>query len=163
MRAFMQKEYDEGVALATLNKIRDAFSIAKNSEEIVKFRVLERFQFMENMPYYQDMKLVAEGKNEDLLKIAKESKQVVYEQHLDNGSIVVGVKLGRRTSKFVAKTGYQNAGLLPYPVLIENGKALMMAPQYYIAIMYPMLKMSQFMKIATVPGAIAKDIYKIFN
>ena len=39
----------------------------------------------------------------------------------------------------------------------------MLAPQYYIAVMYPKLKMSQFMKIATVPGAIAKDIDKVFR
>jgi len=118
---------------------------------------------MENMPYYQDMKVIAQGKNKELLEKAKKSKKVVYEQHLDNGSIVIGVKLGKRTSKFVKKIGYQNSGLLPYPVLIENGKAVILAPQYYIAIMYPMLKMSQFMKIATTPGAIGKDIDKIFR
>ncbi len=39
----------------------------------------------------------------------------------------------------------------------------MLDPKYYIAVMYPMLKMSQFMKISTVPGAITKDIGKIFR
>ncbi len=163
MGAFMQKEYDQKLAETTLKQIRDVFSDVKNSNEIVKFKLLERFRFMENMPYYQDMKLVKKGKNKTLLKKAKKSKKIVYEQHLANGSIIIGVKLGKRTSKFVKKIGYQNAGLLPYPVLIENGEAKFLAPQYYIAIMYPMLKMSQFMKIATVPGAITKDIDKIFR
>ncbi|WP_455757401.1 hypothetical protein [Sulfurimonas sp.] len=163
MKAFMQKEYNEKLAEDTLKQLRNTFTNVKNSSEIVKFRVLERFHFMENMPYYQDMKLISKGKNKTLLKKAKKSKKVVYEQHLQNGSIIIGVKLGKRTSKFVKKIGYQNAGLLPYPVLIENGEAKILAPQYYIAVMYPMLKMSQFMTIATVPGAIIKDVDKIFR
>ncbi len=109
------------------------------------------------------MKVIKKGKNKALLAKAQKSKKVVYEQHLSNGSIVLGVQLGKRTSKFVKKTGYENSGLLPYPVLIENGEAKIMAPQYYIAVMYPYLKMSQFMKIATVPGAIVKDMDRIFR
>jgi len=163
MKAFMQKEYDEALAVKTLTSIRNAFTDLKNSEELVKFRVLERFRFMENMPYYQDMKLVTKGTNKELLAKAKKSKKLVFEQHLVNGSILIGVKLGKRTKKFVKKIGYQNSGLLPYPVLIENGEAKILAPQYYIAVMYPKLKMSQFMKIATIPGAIGKDIDRVFR
>ncbi len=163
MKAFMQKEYDKEIATSTLKSLRNIFKDAKNSKEMIKFRTLERFHFMENMPYYQDMKLIAEGKNKELLKKARKSKKIVFEQHLANGSIIIGVKLGTRTSKFVKKIGYKNSGLLPYPVLIQNNKAKILAPQYYIAIMYPQLKMSQFMKIATVPGAIVKDIDRIFR
>ena len=163
MKAFMQKEYDAVLAENTLTHIRGLFGELKNSPEVVKFLALERYQFMENMPFYQDMKVVAKAKNQELLKRAKKSKKVVYTQELTNGSFVVGVKLGKRTSKFVKKIGYQNSGLLPYPVLIENGEAKIMAPQYYIAVMYPMLKMSKFMTIATVPGAITKDVDKIFR
>lgn len=163
MAAFMQDDYDKKLAEDTLKRLRANFKDMKGSEEIVKFKVLDRYRFMENMPYYQDMKLVAKGKNKILLAKAKKSKKIIYQQKLENGSIVLGIKLGKRTSKFVRKTGYRNSGLLPYPVLIENGEAKIMAPQYYIAIMYPMLKMSQFMKIATVPGAITKDIDRIFR
>ncbi|MDF1875755.1 hypothetical protein JHD48_08405 [Sulfurimonas sp. SAG-AH-194-I05] len=163
MKAFMQKEYNKDVAVNTLTRLRNTFAGLRNSEELVKFRVLGRYQFMENMPFYQDMKIIAKAENSVLLKRALKSKKVVYEQHLKNGSIIIGVKLGKRTSKFVKKIGFQNAGLLPYPVLIENGAAKILAPQYYIAVMYPMLKMSQFMKIATVPGAITKDIDRIFR
>ncbi len=163
MKAFMQKDYDKALAVTTLKSLRTIFKDAKNSQEMIKFTTLERFHFMENMPYYQDMKVVSQGKNKDLLKKAKKSKKIVFEQHLENGSIVIGVKLSKRTSKFVKKIGYQNSGLLPYPVLIEDGKAKILAPQYYIAIMYPQLKMSQFMKIATVPGAISKDIDRVFR
>lgn len=163
MKAFLQTEYDKKLAEQTLATLRSSFKDLKNSDEIIKFRVLERFQFMEGMPRYNDMILVKEGKNDVLYKKAKKSKKVLYEQKLANGSIVLGIKLGKRTTKFIKKTGYQNAGLLPYPVLIEDGKAKILDPKYYIAVMYPMLKMSQFMTISTVPGAINKEVDKIFR
>ena len=163
MRAFMQDEYDSTLAETTLAALRNSFKDLKNSDEIIKFRVLERFQFMEGMPRYADMQIIKKSSNAALLKSAKKSKKIIYEQKLDNGAVIIGVKLGSRTTKFIKKTGYQNAGLLPYPVLIENGEARILDPKYYIAVMYPKLKMSQFMKIATVPGAISKDIDKIFR
>lgn len=118
---------------------------------------------MKNMPYYQDMTKIAVGENKLLLEKAKKSKKIVYEHHLDNGSVIIGVELSSRTSKFVKKTGYQNSGLLPYPVLIENNTAKILAPKYYIAVMYPMLSMSEFMTIATIPGAIEKDCDRVFR
>jgi len=163
MAAFMQKEYDPALGKKTLQQLRAAFDGLKNSDEIVKFRVLERFKFMEGMPQYQDMRVIKKAKVATLLAKAQKSKKIVYEQKLSNGSIVLGVKLGKRTRKFVKKIGYHNSGLLPYPVLIEDGKVKMLDPKYYIAVMYPMLKMSQFMTISTVPGAIEKDIDKIFR
>jgi len=163
MAAFMQKEYNSALAQKSLKQIRGAFEGLKNSDEIVKFRVLERFKFMEGMPQYQDMAVIKKAKNSTLLAKAHKSKKVVYEQKLSNGSTILGIKLGKRTRKFVKKIGYHNSGLLPYPVLIENGEAKILDPKYYIAVMYPMLKMSQFMTISTVPGAIGKDIDKIFR
>lgn len=162
-RAFLQEEYDSALAEKILSTIRSSFKELKNSNEIIKFRVLKRFQFMEGMPRYADMQIIKKSSNAALLQSAQKSKKIVYEQKLENGAVIIGVKLGKRTSKFIKKTGYQNAGLLPYPVLIENGEARILDPKYYIAVMYPMLKMSQFMKIATVPGAISKDIDKIFR
>ena len=163
LRAFMQEEYDAALAEATLATLRNSFKDLQNSKEIIKFRVLERFQFMEGMPRYANMQVIKKAPNAALLESAKKSKKIIYEQKLENGAIIIGVQLGKRTSKFIKKTGYQNAGLLPYPVLIENGEAKILDPKYYIAVMYPMLKMSQFMKIATVPGAISKDVDKIFR
>ena len=164
MKAFMQEQYDSKLAEATLSSIRDNFSGLENSGEMIKYSVLERFHFMENMPYYQDMSVIAKASTNDaLMKKATKSKKIVYQQKLANGSYIIGVKLGKRTNKFVKKIGYTNAGLLPYPVLIEGGEAKILAPQYYISVMYPMLKMSQFMKIATIPGAIEKDCDRIFR
>jgi len=163
MAAFMQKEYNQELAYATLKSLRDSFANLENSNELIKFRVLERFQFMEGMPKYGDMQVIKKDANKNLLASVRKSKKLVFEQKLANGSYLIGVKLSKRTSKFIKKTGYQNAGLLPYPVLIENGEAKILDPKYYIAIMYPLLKMSQFMMIATVPGAINKDVDKAFR
>ena len=162
-KAFMQGKYDEAFALESLSRIRNAFEGLKNSKDVVKFIRLPRYKFMNSMPVYEDMIVVGSGTNAALLAKAHASKKVVFEQKLDNGSILLGVQLSRRTKKFVKKTGYQNSELLPYPILIEDGKAKILDPKYYIAVMYPLLSMSEFMLIATVPGAIEKDTNKIFR
>ncbi|NOQ30120.1 MAG: hypothetical protein GQ570_03260 [Helicobacteraceae bacterium] len=163
MKAFMQDEYNAKLAKKTLASLHKAFSCLENSKDVVKFSRLKRYQFMQNMPYYKDMITVAKGDVKKLLKKAKKSKKIVFEQHLDNGSVLLGVKLKKRTNKFVKKIGYQNSELLPYPVLLEGGVAKILDPKYYIAIMYPLLSMSEFMTIATIPGAIRKDCDKVFR
>ncbi len=163
MAAFMQDKYDKKVAEATLASLRDAFKNLKNSKEESKFRMLKEYQFMAGMPKYVDMQIVKKLSSSALLQKARKSKKIVYEQKLSNGATLIGVKLSKRTSRFIKKTGYENAGLLPYPVLIEDGEAKILDPKYYISVMYPMLKMGQFMTIATVPGAINKDIDKVFR
>jgi len=162
-KAFMQDAYDDAFAKETLKRLRDHFDALKNSKDVVKFIRLPRYKFMNGMPVYEDMIEIASGSNAELLAKARHSKKVVFEQKLSNGSTLIGVDLSRRTKKFVKKIGYQNAELLPYPVLIEDGKAYALAPKYYIAVMYPLLSMSEFMTIATVPGAIGKDLDKIFR
>lgn len=163
MKAFMQGEYCPSLAKSTLKSLRDNFKDVQNSQEVMKFIMLERFQFMEGMPKYNDMIIIREGEQKELLAKAEKSKNTLFMHNLANGSTLVGVKLSKRTTKFIKKTGYQNAGLLPYPVLIEKGKVRILDPKYYIAVMYPMLKMSQFMTISTVPGAIQKEIDKMFR
>ncbi len=160
-KAFMQADYDEKTAKETLAKITSAFPGLLNSKDMLKFQLLPKYQFMNGMPHYEDMTVVASGKN--LLEKIKNNKKVLFVQKLENGSTLIGVKLGKRTSKFTARIGTNNAGLLPYPILIENGKAKILEPKYYISVMYPLLKMSEFMTIATVPGAIIKDCEKVFK
>jgi len=163
MKAFLQNDYNEKIATKTLEKLHTLFIDLKDSKDLVKFTRLNRYHFMSNMPYYQDMQKVAIGNNKDLLQKAKKSNKIVYEQHLNNGSVMIGVKLSRSTSRFVKKIGYQNSELLPYPILIENNVAKILDPKYYIAVMYPMLSMSEFMTIASIPDSIQKDCDKVFR
>ena len=160
-KAFMQDQYDEKTAKETLVKITSVFTGLLNSKDTLKFQLLPKYQFMSGMPHYEDMTVVARGN--DLLAKIKNNKKVLFVQKLENGSTLIGVKLGKRTSKFTGRIGTNNAGLLPYPILIENGEAKILEPKYYISVMYPLLQMSEFMTIATVPGAIIKDCEKVFK
>jgi len=160
-KAFMQDQYDDKVAKATLKKITDNFDNLLNSKDKLKFQLLPSYQFMHGMPKYQDMVVVARGR--DLLSKLKNNKKVLFVQKLDNGATLIGAALGRRTGKFIGRIGTNNAALLPYPILIENGEAKILEPKYYISVMYPLLQMSEFMTIATVPGAIIKDCEKVFK
>ena len=49
--------------------------------------------------------------------------------------------------------------LLPYTVLVENGEANILHAKYYLALSFPRLSMTEFMKIMSVPGDI-KDAFE---
>jgi len=160
-KAFMEENYNEKQAKETLAKITAKSKGLINSKDQLKFELLPEYRFMNGMPQYKDMVTIARG--DDLLSKLKNNKSIVFTQKLNNGATLVGVKLGRRTNKFTSRIGTNNAALLPYPVLIENGEAKILEPKYYISVMYPLLQMSEFMTIATVPGAIIKDCSRIFR
>jgi len=160
-KGFLQSTYDDKAANKLLVQIIEQFPKLKNSKDVLKFQLLPKYQFMNGMPHYENMLEVATG--DDLLERIKDNKKVVFTQKLDNGSMLVGIQLGRRTRKFTKRIGRNNAAMLPYPVLIEDGKAKILDPKYYIAYMYPMLKMSEFMTIATIPDAMVKDCTRVFR
>lgn len=163
-RGFLQDDFDQKAVTPILESIRKAFPGLKNSEDVLKFTLLPKYHFMVAMPYYEDMIVLAKG--DDLLAKAKArngGKDLVFVQPLSKGRTLIGLKLGKRTGKFINKIGVKNGALLPYPILIENGEAKILDPKYYISVMYPMLKMSEFMKISTVPGAIQLDCENLFR
>jgi len=160
-KAFMQKDFEESIPKATLKKITSHFMGLVNSKEKLKFQLLPNYQFMNGMPQYKDMVQVAMGDN--LLENIQGKKEVVFQQKLPNGAVLFGMQFKSRTQKFPYRIGTNNAALLPYPVLIKDKKAYIMDPKYYISVMYPLLKMSEFMTIATVPDAIIKEAQRIFR
>jgi len=161
LKGFLQEDFNKEVATKLLTAITSKFEDLKNSGDSLKFQLLPKYQFMHGLPYYQDTIVVAKGDN--LLEKIKKNKRVFFEQKLDNGSVLIGVHLNKRTNGFLKKIGSKNAALLPMPVLIEDGKAIMLDPKYYISIMYPRLTMSEFMKIATIPDAMVKDSKRVFR
>ncbi len=165
-KAFLQDDYNFDIAKKVLSKLQSAFGNATPSPDVYDYDDLDGYHFMMGMPYYEDPYELGEGKNAELLAKLdnyKKGKMVVFKLELPNGSTLVGVDLDKRTKKFVKKIGTQNAEILPYTILIEDGKATALAAKYYIAISYPMLTMGEFMTIATVPGAIEKDLEKPFK
>ena len=157
-KAFLQDSYDDTAANKVLTKLNNAFTNLKDSSDAMQEGDLEGYHFMLGMPYYDDMTTVGEGKA--LLAKAKANKNTLFTLSLENGSTLIGYKINSETAKFAKKIGSKNASLLPYTILIENNKAKILAPKYYLALSYPSLSMSQFMTIATVPGAIEKDCAK---
>ena len=166
LKAYQQKSYDATAAMALLKRINTTFPGLKNSKDSLAFDDLPGYHFMMGMPYYRDWIKVGEGDNATLLnkiKAYKGGKYTLFNLSLPGGATLVGFTLGKRTAKFTKKIGTHNAAVLPYTILIQGNAAWILDPKYYLALNYPTLTMSQFMTIATVPGAIEKDCTKVFR
>ena len=165
-KAFMQEEYDHSVFNAALTSITTAFPGLTPSKDVWDFDGLAGYHFMISMPYYKDVDTLDQGPNAELLEKArnhKKGKGLVFELKLSENSTLLGYALGKRTSKFVKKVGRANAAILPWCVTVEDNKATALSAKYYIAISYPLLDMNGFMGIMTVPGAVVKDLEKVFK
>ena len=165
-KAFMQDDFNFAMAAKIEESLTTAFGPLTKSTDTWEYDALSGYHFMMGMPYYEESAILSEGENSELINKAKsykKGKNLVFELKIGEGRTLLGYELGRKTSKFVKKIGYQNAQVLPYTILIEEGKAKMLAPKYYIAVSYPQLTMGEFMTIASVPGAIEKDLTKPFK
>ena len=162
-KAYLEGDFDKAEATKVLDKLNQTFEGLKNSKDGMEYDDLDSYHFSVGMPYYEDMESVASADNAILIKKAKASGALVFALPLDNGATLLGVTLEKRTTKFAKKIGAKNAAVIPYTILIENGEAKVLAPKYNLALHYPLLSMTGFMTIATVPGAILKDCEKIFS
>ncbi|MBD3799701.1 hypothetical protein [Sulfuricurvum sp.] len=161
--AFLQKEYNHASSSAEYAALEKAFGPLKDSADKWEFDKLGSYNFMIGMPYYKDMMVVGEGSTSDLVAKAQKAKGTTAVVKVGEDRYVAFVQLDRRTNGFVKKIGTQNGQLLPWAVLIEGGQAKALSAKYFIAISYPLLTMTEFMTIATVPGAIENDLKKIFK
>ena len=167
-KAYMQDEYNHAVFSEVLKNINNEFSGLTASKDEMTFDDLAGYHFMMGMPYYaeQDELGKPNATTADAVakaKAYKKGKAVIFELKLSETSTLLGYDLGKRTKKFVKKIGRANGALLPWCVSIENGQAKALNAKYYIALSYPLLDMGGFMGIATVPGAITKDLEKAFK
>ncbi len=160
-KGYLGRGYDEVAAKKILSKLNSAIGGLKNSTDKLKNSKLSHYHFMIGMPYYEDMDTVAKGDHNTLLSKIKATGKVAYELTLSPNVTVLGYNLDNNS--FVNTIGTKDGILLPYPVLIEGNKAKILAPKYYIALSYPLLKMGQFMKISTVPGKIEDEIEAAFK
>jgi len=165
-KAFMQDDYKAEVFEEQLASIKKVFPVLDESIDKLDEDDVSGYHFMMGMPYYEDSDELAEGTTEELLaqvKSYKKGKFVLFTLKLSDDSYLVGYDLAKRTKKFVKKIGRANGAVLPYTISIENGKATSMEAKYYLAVSYPLLTMTEFTTIATVPGAIKKDLSKPFK
>ena len=156
LAAFMQKEYHASDAKSVQNDMSKALGTLTPTKDVLNASDLSGYHFMIGMPYYNEMiKLKAGGKTNSAKK--------VFELKLTNGSTLVGVNMGKTTESFVDKIGSDKSILLPYMILVENGKGYALHPKYYIALSYPLLSMGQFMGISSIPDVIDKKLKNIFK
>ena len=164
-KAFMQGDYDDAVFKKEDGKIKAALGNLTPAKDGLEFNDLEDYHFMMGMPYYGDQITVGEGSNGALLEKLKSyngGKNVLFTLELGNATLV-GFDLDDKIEAFPDKIGRQNAVLLPYTIKIEGNEATILHPKYYIAISYPALSMSDFMKISSVPGEIEDAIKAVFK
>ena len=165
-KAFMQDDYNAGVYEAQLKSIHAAFSGLSGSVDKLDEDDISGYHFMMGMPYYEDKDILGKASTSELLKKAqtyKKGKYLLFTLKLSDDSYLLGYDLGKRTKKFVKKIGRANAAVLPYCISIEKGVATSLEAKYYLAVSYPLLSMGEFTTIATVPGAIKKDLTKPFK
>ena len=156
LAAFMQKDYNAADATAVQNGISKALGKLTATKDVLDAGDLSGYHFMIGMPYYKEMiELKAGGK--------VKAKKKVFELKLANGSTLIGVNMGKTTESFVDKIGTDKAILLPYTILVEDGKGYALHPKYYIALSYPLLSMGQFMGISSIPDVIDRKLKKIFR
>ncbi len=165
VKAFLQKENDAKVGENLSALLTKALGEGKETKEVLKEEDIEHYKFMFGMPYYEDMVEVASGDNAKLVSKIKEKagKDLVFELKLENDAYLIGVKQtdSRGENYYLEKIDPkgQNIAFLPYMVLIEGGKAKIMHAKFYLALSYPRLEMTNFMKIASTPGEI-EDFFK---
>ena len=167
-KAYMQDEYNHEVFSGVLKSINAEFSGLTASKDEMTFDDLAGFHFMMGMPYYDEQDELGKPNATTADAVAKakgykKGKAVLFELKLSETTTLLGYDLGKRTKKFVKKIGRANGAVLPWCVSIENGQAKALNAKYYIALSYPLLDMGGFMGIATVPGAITKDLEKAFK
>lgn len=157
--AYLQKDFKYGQFSSTLTSLQAVLGDMYIVKDVTEFDDLEDYNFMMGLPHFDD---VIEVSSNAILPSNK--KYIVYSLKLPNGSTLVGHKLTKRTNKFLAKIdSTDKVGLLPYQSMISGKKAVILDPKFYLALSLPLLSMSDFMKIATAPDMIEKDIKKSYK
>ncbi len=164
MRAFLQKDYKDGMAKPVNDALAVALGTLVPTDDSLKTKKLAKYHFMLSMPYYDDFQRVAKGSTEVLCEKleAKAQDRIIFKLDVagDGSSILYGVALPVEIEKFNEKLETMGQShLLPYTVLIENGEANILHAKFYFALSFPQLTMGEFMKIMSVPGDI-KDAFK---
>ena len=156
LEAFLQKEYVPGSDTGIKTSLKKALGSLKPTSDTLSENRLASYHFMIGMPYYTDM-LSFPYKN----KIRK--RDVLFTLKLKNGSKLVGIKMPKSVEEFIETTGEENALILPYTILIEDGKAYALHGKYYIALSYPNLNMGKFIKMRSTPDKIEMTVKRILR
>lgn len=151
LKSFLQKDFKGGDTAITASLTKALGKLTPTADALAGGK-LSGYHFMMSMPYYEDMLELKDG--------AKSVKNKLFEVKLANGSTLVGVKMPKDAESFINTIGEDKALVLPYTILLEDGKAYALHAKYYLAISYPKLTMGEFMKISSIPDKIEKTLKK---
>ncbi len=127
---------------------------------------LKKYHYKVMMPYFTDPVVLKEFSSfEEGLRIIQKNlnagkgstKQVYKLIYKSNKVAVFGVGLKSKTdgeAYFLPKIGEAHVAALPYEIILQDTKATMLHGKYRIALYWPELSMSTFMKIMSTPGDI---------
>jgi hypothetical protein len=163
--AYLQDKYTYGQFKATLDALEKTLGTMSEVKEKSDFSDLPDYNFMFGMPHFDDA-ITVKTADEVYKKLdnPKMEKYIAYKLSLPNGNILVGHKLRKKTNKFLKTINQQqNAQLLPYKALVFANQVQILDPKYYLALSLPLLSMGEFMKIASIPDLIKKDIERVYK
>jgi hypothetical protein len=160
--AYLQERYYYGKFKTTLYALKNVLGEMSEVKESYDLRGLAHFQFMYGLPYLKDT-LHIKVKGNPLKKL-RDSNHIAYHLNLPNGAILVGHQFKRRTNTFLKTIKEENnAQLLPYESMIQDGRVTILNPKYYLPLSLPFLDLGKFMKIATAPDTIKREISKSYK
>lgn len=168
IRAFLQKDYQDGMAAPVLTALEAALGQLTPTADALSAEKLATYKFMIGMPKYDSFERVGKGSTATLLQRLKENEKdhIVFslDLHGDGSSMLCGIALPDEIEQFndTLQT-MERSHLLPYMVLIENGEANILPAKYYFALSFPRLTMTEFMKIMSVPGKIKEAFAEDFK
>jgi len=152
LKAFLQKNYSAATAKSVKSGIEKALGALTPTKDKLDSGDIAKYHYALSMPYYEDML--------EFNKSGVKSGKTLFTLKLANGATLVGVKMSKAAEKFIETIGEDKALVLPYTVLIEDGKVYALHAKYYLAISYPLLSLGEFMKISSTPGAIERQLKK---
>jgi len=163
--AFLQDKFKYGQFMETLKALESTLGEMYEVEDKLGLSNLLNYHFMLGMPRFNDTIVVARG--DDIVQRVIDTnttKHISYVLKLPNGSTLVGHKLDHKTYDYLKKIKAENnAQIFPYKVMIKDEKAVMLSPKYYLALSLPLLSMTDFLKIASAPDEIEKDIKIVYE
>jgi len=163
--AFLQDQFKYGQFTETLKALESTLGEMYEAKDKLGLSNLANYHFMLGMPHFDDMIVVARGDDiGERLTETNTTKHISYVLKLPNGSTLVGHKLDHKTYDYLKKIkAEKNAQIFPYEVMIKDKKAVMLSPKYYLALSLPLLSMTDFLKIASAPDEIEKDIKIVYE
>ncbi|WP_457747183.1 hypothetical protein [Sulfurimonas sp.] len=163
--AFLQDDFNADHAKRVNSKLSTAFGTLKGSKDTLEDDDIAGYHFMMAMPYYEDMIEVAEGEGLAQKLEANAKDNIVFKLQLGDATLYGVAMTTDKGEKYYVNEikGAKHAAFLPYMVMIEDNKAKIMHPKYYLAVSYPNLSMGDFMSISDTPDDIENYFISLFK